>query len=67
MLPDDVPSPIDLRNMPDARRWADAAMLVRPARHNVFDRIVQELRDLRSQQLSVLELGSGPGFWRSES
>ena len=62
MLPDDVPSPIDLRNMSDARRWADAAMLVRPARHNVFDRIVQELRDLRSQPLSVLELGSGPGF-----
>jgi SAM-dependent methyltransferase len=62
MLPDDVPSPIDLRNMPDARRWADAAMLARPARHNVFDRIVQELRDLRSRPLSVLELGSGPGF-----
>jgi SAM-dependent methyltransferase len=37
-------------------------MLVRPARHNVFDRIVQELRDLRSETLSVLELGSGPGF-----
>ena len=62
MLSDDVPSPIDLRNMPDARRWADAAMLVRPARHNVFDRIVQELRDLRSRPRSVLELGSGPGF-----
>src|SRR5580692_9140520 len=62
MLPDDVPSPIDLRNTPDARQWADAAMLVRPARHNVFDRIVQELRDLRSETLSVLELGSGPGF-----
>ena len=62
MLPDDVPSPIDLRNMPEARLWADAAMLVRPARHNVFDRIIQELRELRSQPLSVLELGSGPGF-----
>jgi SAM-dependent methyltransferase len=62
MLPDDVPSRIDFRNMADARRWADAAMLVRPARHNVFDRIVQELRDLRSRPLSVLELGSGPGF-----
>ena len=62
MLPDDVPSPIDLRHMPDARRWADAAMLVRPERHNVFDRIVQELRDLRPNPRSVLELGSGPGF-----
>jgi SAM-dependent methyltransferase len=62
MLPDDVPSPIDLRHMPDARRWADAAMLVRPVRHNVFDRIVQELRDLRPNPRSVLELGSGPGF-----
>jgi SAM-dependent methyltransferase len=62
VLPADVPSPIDLRNMPDARRWADAAMQVRPARHNVFDRIVQELRVLRSRPRSVLELGSGPGF-----
>jgi SAM-dependent methyltransferase len=62
VLPADVPSPIDLRNMPDARRWADAAMPVRPARHNVFDRIVQELRVLRSRPRSVLELGSGPGF-----
>src|SRR5580704_1556236 len=62
MLPDDVPSPIDLRHMPDARRWADAAMLVRPARHQVIDRIVQELGDLRSSPRSVLELGSGPGF-----
>jgi SAM-dependent methyltransferase len=62
MLQDDVPSPIDLRNIPDARRWADAAMLVRPARHHVIDRIVQELGDLRSSPRSVLELGSGPGF-----
>jgi ubiquinone/menaquinone biosynthesis C-methylase UbiE len=37
-------------------------MLARPAGHNVFDRIVQQLRDLRSRPRSVLELGSGPGF-----
>jgi len=37
-------------------------MLRRPARHDVFDRIVQELRDLPSRPKSVLELGSGPGF-----
>lgn len=60
--PDDVSSPIDLRNMSDARRWADAAMLVRPVRHDIFNRIVEELRDLGSTPLSVLELGSGPGF-----
>src|SRR5579872_1004230 len=62
MFPDDVPSPIDLRHMPDARRWANAAMLVRPARHDVFDKIVHELRGLRSKPLSILELGAGPGF-----
>ena len=31
-----------------------AAMRVRPARHNVFDRIVQELRDLRSDTTGCL-------------
>ena len=62
MLPDDVPSPIDLRNMPDARRWADSAMLVRPARREAFDGIVHQLRGLRLKPLSILELGAGPGF-----
>jgi len=58
----DVPSPIDLRKLPDARRWADEAMLLRPERHEVFTCFVQELRAAEISPLAVLELGSGPGF-----
>lgn len=58
----DVPSPIDLRKMDDARDWAETAMVKRPYREEFFQTIAQELGSLESQDLSVLELGSGPGF-----
>jgi hypothetical protein len=32
---DDVPSPIDLRDMATARKWAEAAMQVRPRKMHV--------------------------------
>jgi hypothetical protein len=41
--PHDVPSSIDLRLPAEARRWADAAMVKRPWREQLFQRIVQEL------------------------
>lgn len=58
----DVPSPIDLRKMNDARDWAETAMVKRPYREEFFKTIAQELGSLNSGNLSVLELGSGPGF-----
>lgn len=55
----DVPSPIDLRVMSDARPWAETALAKRPVRPEFFDAFAREIgRD----GLRVLELGSGPGF-----
>lgn len=56
----DVPSPIDLRQMADARQWADEAMSKRPWRTEFFDAFATVLRDGDAER--VLELGSGPGF-----
>jgi cyclopropane fatty-acyl-phospholipid synthase-like methyltransferase len=58
----DVPSPIDLRKMDDARHWAETAMVKRPYREEFFQTIAQELGLLYPHGLAVLELGSGPGF-----
>src|SRR5713226_9464756 len=57
----DVPSPIDLRNAADAREWASTAMVKRPWRTEFFTRMAEELSN-RATPLSILELGSGPGF-----
>jgi len=55
----DVPSPIDLRLMSDARPWAETALARRPVRPEFFDAFAREIgRD----GVRVLELGSGPGF-----
>ena len=55
----DVPSPIDLRLMADARSWAESALARRPVRPEFFDAFAREVgRD----DARVLELGSGPGF-----
>jgi len=55
----DVPSPIDLRLMSDARPWAETALARRPVRPEFFDAFAREIgRD----GARVLELGSGPGF-----
>jgi len=58
----DVPSLVDLRSMADARDWASTAMARRPWRTEFFHRIADELSHSSSAQLSILELGSGPGF-----
>ena len=55
----DVPSPIDLRLMADARPWAEAALAKRPARPEFFDAFA---RLVGRDGARVLELGSGPGF-----
>ena len=58
----DVPSPIDFSKMEDAQAWADTAMKKRPFREEFFGAFVDALGMLRQHELSVLELGSGPGF-----
>lgn len=55
----DVPSPIDLRLMADARPWAETALARRPARPEFFDAFA---RLIGRDGARVLELGSGPGF-----
>ncbi|HSD38074.1 MAG TPA: class I SAM-dependent methyltransferase [Rhodocyclaceae bacterium] len=57
----DVPSPIDLRNMHDAREWAQAAPR-RPGRQDFLDLFVAKIAETRRPGTRVLELGSGPGF-----
>jgi len=58
-MPLDVPSPIDLRLMADARPWAEAALGKRPVRPEFFDTFAQLIG---ADGARVLELGSGPGF-----
>jgi hypothetical protein len=58
---DDVPSPIDLRNLTEAQDWAESAMAKRPWRKDFFEAIIRELSALAPKQQSILELGSGPG------
>jgi len=55
----DVPSPIDLRLMSDARPWAEAALGKRPVRPEFFEAFA---REVGVDGARVLELGSGPGF-----
>lgn len=61
MNPRDVPSPIDLCDPGDARAWERTAQ-VRPGRADMFQAIGRELVGFGKANLSVLELGSGPGF-----
>lgn len=60
MIETDIPSPIDLRQMSDARQWADEAMEKRPWRTEFFAAFADTLREGDAHR--VLELGSGPGF-----
>src|SRR4051812_37953066 len=57
----DVPSPIDLRDPRDAQQWERNAQ-ARPGRTEIFQAIGRELVGLGKSDLTVLELGSGPGF-----
>jgi SAM-dependent methyltransferase len=61
----DVPSPIDLRNARDAREWERTAQ-ARPGRTEIFQAFVRSLLALGKTDMTVLELGSGPGFLAAE-
>jgi SAM-dependent methyltransferase len=59
---EDIPSPIDLRLMPDALEWAQTATEKRPYREDIFAEFARELLSAEPAVRRVLELGSGPGF-----
>jgi SAM-dependent methyltransferase len=61
MIQSDVPSPINLQDMKDAREWERTAML-RPFRENFFEAFTTEISAIRKSDIDLLELGSGPGF-----
>ncbi|MDO8281426.1 MAG: class I SAM-dependent methyltransferase [Thermodesulfovibrionia bacterium] len=61
MIPADVPSPIDLQDMKDAKEWERTAML-RPFREEFFQAFTTEISTIRKSDIDLLELGSGPGF-----
>ena len=58
----DIPSPIDFSQTEEAQAWAETANVKRPWRTEFFAAIVEELRCLYRKPISVLELGSGPGY-----
>lgn len=61
MIQPDVPSPIDLQDMKDAKEWERTAML-RPFREEFFQAFTTEISNIGKSAINVLELGSGPGF-----
>jgi SAM-dependent methyltransferase len=58
----DVPSPIDLRVMSDAREWEATAMSKRPWRTEFFAEFATAIKTAPVLVNRILELGSGPGF-----
>jgi cyclopropane fatty-acyl-phospholipid synthase-like methyltransferase len=62
MMIKEVPSPIDLRQMDDAREWESTAMIKRPWRTEFFDCFVSLIQLSATAESRLLELGSGPGF-----
>jgi SAM-dependent methyltransferase len=56
---EDVPSPIDLRQISNAQAWAATALSKRPDRPEFFACLE---RAAGASPCRVLELGSGPGF-----
>ena len=58
----DVPAALDMREMRNARDWAQSAQDKRPAREAFFARFESEVKALGPGVTTILELGSGPGF-----
>ncbi len=61
-MPDDVPSPIDLQTLEDARDCERSALRARPWRIEFFEPFGSELSAHEPPVTRVLELGSVPGF-----
>src|SRR4051812_45686094 len=60
--PAEIPPPIDFQNPEEARAWAERANAKRPSREKFFQAFADQIASLGQQDVSVLELGSGPGF-----
>lgn len=58
----DVPSHHDFFNQAYVKKWAERAVRERPERGFFFDAFVREALKIPKKEISVLELGSGPGF-----
>ena len=63
-MTDDVESPIDFRDLTEAREWESTAEQ-RPGRGEILIRITDEVARLATERTRLLELGSGPGFLAS--
>ncbi len=61
-MPEDEPSPIDLRLAREALEWEQSAMQKRPCRVEFFACFTSEVSEVSPKVRRVLELGSGPGF-----
>lgn len=61
-MSEDVPSPIDLRDLDDAREWERTALSKRPSRPGFFDVYAEQIASHTRPIATILELGSGPGF-----
>lgn len=62
----DIPGKIDFRKPAQARAWAEEANVKRPWREEFFHLFARELLSIGADELSVIELGSGPGFLAQE-
>jgi SAM-dependent methyltransferase len=62
MIATDIPSPIDLRCIEDARDWESTAMIKRPWRSEFFEAFSKIMCSPSPRHCRILELGSGPGF-----
>jgi ubiquinone/menaquinone biosynthesis C-methylase UbiE len=62
IIPNNVPSPIDLRLMSDAQVWEQTAIVKRPWRTEFFSCFVSQIAGSSLKVNRLLELGSGPGF-----
>ncbi|WP_151980641.1 class I SAM-dependent methyltransferase [Acinetobacter guerrae] len=58
----DIPSPINLKNLDDAKAWELSANIKRPWRYDFFSYYLQNIEQNNNAKLQILELGSGPGF-----
>jgi SAM-dependent methyltransferase len=61
MIQPDVRSPINLKDMNDAREWERTAML-RLFREDFFEAFTAEISAVYRPGIHIVELGSGPGF-----
>jgi SAM-dependent methyltransferase len=59
---EDIPSPVDLRVMHDARSWEQSANAKRPVRLEFFEMFAKEVMATYPKVKRILEIGSGPGF-----